>query len=77
MNVRIEEVKTRRQLSAFIHFPYKLYKGNDYWVPALIGDEYDTFNPKKNAAYPYNNIGFLLKINKQPNSPLTICIKNR
>ena len=53
MNVRIEEVKTRRQLSAFIHFPYKLYKGNDYWVPALIGDEYDTFNPKKNAAYEF------------------------
>lgn len=53
MNVRIEEVKTRKQLSAFIHFPYKLYKGNDYWVPALIGDEYDTFNPKKNAAYEF------------------------
>ncbi|MGM9787649.1 MAG: GNAT family N-acetyltransferase [Candidatus Cryptobacteroides sp.] len=53
MNVRIEEVKTRRQLSAFIHFPYKLYKGNDFWVPALIGDEYDTFNPKKNAAYEF------------------------
>lgn len=53
MNVRIEEVKTRRQLSAFIHFPYKLYKGNDYWVPALIGDEYDTFNPNKNAAYEF------------------------
>ncbi len=53
MNVKIEEVKSRRQLAAFIHYPEKLYKGNPYWVPALVGDEYDTFNPKKNAAYDF------------------------
>ena len=50
MKVRIEEVNSRRKMYAFIHYPEKLYKGNDYWVPALLGDEYDTFNPKKNAA---------------------------
>ncbi len=53
MNVKIEEVKSRRQLASFIHYPEKLYKGNPYWVPALVGDEYDTFNPKKNAAYDF------------------------
>ncbi len=53
MNVKIEEVKSRRQLTSFIHYPEKLYKGNPYWVPALVGDEYDTFNPKKNAAYDF------------------------
>ncbi len=53
MNVKIEEVESRRQLAAFIHYPEKLYKGNPYWVPALVGDEYDTFNPKKNAAYDF------------------------
>lgn len=40
-------------MSAFIHYPDKLYKGNDCWVPALVADEYDTFNPKKNAAFEF------------------------
>lgn len=53
MKVRIEEVNSRRKMYAFVHYPEKLYKGNDYWVPALLGDEYDTFNPKKNAAYEF------------------------
>ena len=53
MKVTIKEVTNRRLQYAFVHFPYKLYKGNEYWVPALIGDEYDAFNPKKNAAYEF------------------------
>ncbi len=53
MNVVIKEVNTRKRLYTFIHYPEKLYKGNKYWVPALIGDEYDAFNPKKNAAYDF------------------------
>ncbi len=53
MKVTIKEVTNRRLLYAFVHFPYKLYKGNEHWVPALIGDEYDAFNPKKNAAYEF------------------------
>ncbi len=53
MKVTIKEVTNRRLLYAFVHFPYHLYKGNKYWVPALIGDEYDAFNPKKNAAYEF------------------------
>ncbi len=53
MNVRIVEVKNRKQFKAFVHFPYHLYKGCENWVPPLIGDEYDTFNPKKNGAYDF------------------------
>lgn len=53
MTVTIKEVKTRRQLSNFIHYPEKLYKGSQYWVPPLISDEYTTLNPKKNAAFDF------------------------
>lgn len=53
MKTEIKIVKTRKDEKEFINFPAKLYKGNEYWVPALEGDEYDTFNPEKNGAYDY------------------------
>ena len=53
MSINIKKVESRRQLKAFVHFPLKLYKDCDNWVPALEGDEFDTFNPKKNGAYEF------------------------
>ena len=53
MDIRIEKVESHKQLKAFVTFPLKLYKNCENWVPALEGDEYDTFNPKKNGAYDF------------------------
>ena len=53
MPVKIVKVCGRRQLRKFIDFPEKLYKGCDNWVPPLRGDEFDTFNPRKNGAYDF------------------------
>jgi len=53
MTVTIKKVASRRDLRKFIKFPFSLYKDNPYWVPALTGDEFDTFNKKKNAAFEY------------------------
>lgn len=53
MKVTIKEVRTRKDLARFVHYPEKLYAGSEHWVPALIGDEFDSFNPKKNGAYDY------------------------
>lgn len=53
MSIRIQKVESRRQLKAFVQFPLKLYKNCENWVPALEGDEYDTFNPSKNGAYDF------------------------
>ena len=53
MSVKIVKVTAKSDLKKFIKFPYELYKGCENWVPALIGDEYDTFNPKKNAAFEF------------------------
>lgn len=46
---KIIEVKTRRDINRFIHFPLDLYKGNEFYVPMLIGDEKKIFN--KNYIY--------------------------
>ena len=53
MDVKIEKVSSRAQMRRFVRFPYGLYKNCNNWVPALEGDEYDTFNPEKNGAYEY------------------------
>lgn len=54
MSVQIVKVKGRRLLTKFIRFPYKLYKNSENYVPALEGDEFATFNPKKNGAYDFS-----------------------
>jgi len=53
MNINIVKVESRRQLKLFVTFPLHLYKDCANWVPALEGDEYDTFNPEKNGAYDF------------------------
>ena len=53
MAVEIKIVRTRRDLKRFVDFPEWLYKDCANWVPALRGDEFDTFDPQKNGAYAY------------------------
>lgn len=48
---QIVEVTSKKQLKAFIKFPFRLYKNNPYWVPPLIQDEMDFFNPEKNPSF--------------------------
>jgi len=53
MSIQIVKVESHSQLKKFVEFPLKLYKDSANWVPALEGDEYDTFNPAKNGAYDF------------------------
>ncbi len=40
-------------MKSFISFPYKLYKGNKYWIPQLNNDEMNLFSPAKNPAFEF------------------------
>ena len=51
MKVTIKEVKTKRELKAFVHFPNELYKGNPYYVPQIESMDRDTLTPSKNHAF--------------------------
>lgn len=53
MSIRIIKVESHKQMKKFVAFPLKLYKDSANWVPALEGDEFDTFNPEKNGAYEF------------------------
>ena len=52
--VEIKEVITRQDRKSFFKFPIDLYRDNEYFVPSLIADEMDTFNPACNPAFAYS-----------------------
>jgi hypothetical protein len=49
--ITIQEAITKKELTAFVKFPFSLYKNHPYWVPPLISDELDTFDKKENPAF--------------------------
>lgn len=49
--ITIKEVCSKKDLEAFIKFPFKLYENNKYWVPPIISQEMETFNRKKNPIF--------------------------
>ncbi len=51
--VSIIEVKNKEELMNFIKFPMELYKNNKNYVPPLIIDEKNAWNPEKNPALKY------------------------
>lgn len=42
--ITLKEVKTDKDLLAFIRFPWELYKGDPCWVPPLIKDQLQKFS---------------------------------
>ena len=58
--VSLIEVKTARDLKNFIEFPMQLYKHNKNYVPSLINDEKNVWNPKENPALAYSDAKLFL-----------------
>ncbi len=57
--IEIREVKNRSDIKKFIEFPNMLYKGNDNYVPPLMGDEKALFK-KNHPAYEQSEAVFYL-----------------
>jgi len=53
MPIDVREVKTRRDLRAFIYLPEKIHKNHHNWVPPIYLDDRKYFNPQKNKAFSY------------------------
>ena len=53
MKPTIIEVKTRKELRRFVHYPNKMYKDNPYYVPTLEKGDRDALDPKKNHAFEF------------------------
>ncbi len=51
--ITITPVTERKDLLAFVEFPFRLYRDDPNWVPPLIEERLDVFNPKKNPFYEF------------------------
>lgn len=51
--IEIKEIRSKQQFKGFIKFPFQLYKDHPHWVPALIKEECDNFDPKINPVFEY------------------------
>lgn len=53
MEITIQEIKSRKDLADFIHFPHILYKDHPCWVPPLTMSEFDLLRRDKNPAFDH------------------------
>ena len=49
----ITAVSSAAELMEFISFPWKVYKGNSYWVPPLISERKEFLDPGQNAFFEH------------------------
>ena len=49
-------------MKQFVTFPFSLYKNNKYWVPPIIKDEVDNFDPEKNPVFENADAQFFVAI---------------
>jgi len=59
-SVRIEQVQTRRDVEAFIRFPFKLYRGDPNWVPPLLSERREFLDPKRNPFFEHADVALWL-----------------
>ncbi|MEH6680049.1 MAG: GTP cyclohydrolase [Sediminicola sp.] len=58
--ISIKEAMGRKELKTFVTFPFSLYKNCPHWVPPIINDELDSFDPGKNPVFKDAKAHFFL-----------------
>lgn len=51
--IELKIVETKSDLKKFIHFPFDLFKGNEFWVPPLNSGEMETLDKDTNPAFEH------------------------
>jgi GNAT superfamily N-acetyltransferase len=59
-DLSIEPVGGDEDLLAFIKLPFRIYKGDPYWVPPLISERKDFLNPQKNPFFEHADVTLFL-----------------
>ena len=49
--ITIKEATTKKELKAFVKFPFSLYKNSKFWVPPIISEELQTFDKNINPVF--------------------------
>ena len=49
--VDIHPVQSKRYHRAFLHFPWRIYRHDPYWVPPLLSEVEAKFDPQRNPFF--------------------------
>ncbi len=60
--IEVKEITAKKELRKFVTFPFKLYKDNPYWVPPIIKEELNSFDPKINPVFEHAQARFFLAL---------------
>lgn len=60
MAVTIKEAVSKSDLKAFVNFQFKLYKGDEFWVPPLKSSELKSLLPEVNPSFEFCDAKFWL-----------------
>ena len=52
-DIRVKKVETKAEFRRFIHFPWKIYKGDPNWVPPLLMDVKEKLNVQKHPFFEH------------------------
>jgi GNAT superfamily N-acetyltransferase len=58
--IRIYHVTSRRDLRAFVRFPWRVYRGDRLWVPPLISERIEYLDPARGLFYKEADISLFL-----------------
>ncbi len=51
--VELKEIAGRKELKAFVRFPFMIYRNSPNWVPPLLSDDLNTLDLERNPAREY------------------------
>ena len=60
MPITVEPVISKRQLREFVRLPYRLYDGDQNWVPQLLVDDYKKLDRQKHPFFKHAEAEFYL-----------------
>jgi GNAT superfamily N-acetyltransferase len=63
--IEIRKVMDKKMLEKFVAFPNKLYKGNPYYVPGLLIDDYHTLSDEHNPAFDFCEAVYFVAFKKK------------
>ena len=78
MDITVKEITTIGGLKQFIRFPHTIFKGSEFWVPPLHGDEMNTLRWDKNPAFEYSEARYWMAYKeKKPVGRIAAIINHR
>ena len=60
MSIELREAKSLKDIKKFVRFPFKLYRGNEFWIPSLIKGDIDNLRSDRNPAFDHCEARYIL-----------------